>query len=185
MRTAPWIIALAVALVPAAVGAGSPIKNLVDVPISLKADGTSFTDQEVRTAIIEGCIAKRWSPTVNDDGTIRAAILVRQTHFAEVEISYGKTAYSITYVSSRELNYNDRRQSIHKNYNKWVVNLSASINKSLGERLSGATPTADPDADDGQKDIYSELIKLDDLRQKGIITDDEFEEQKRKLLKSN
>jgi hypothetical protein len=32
------------------------------------------------------------------------------------------------------------------------------------------------------KDIYLELIKLDDLQKKGILTDVEFEMQKRKLL---
>lgn len=31
-------------------------------------------------------------------------------------------------------------------------------------------------------DVYAELIKLDDLKQKGIITEAEFETQKRKLL---
>lgn len=32
------------------------------------------------------------------------------------------------------------------------------------------------------RDVYSELIKLDDLRKKGILTDAEFEAEKRKLL---
>jgi hypothetical protein len=35
------------------------------------------------------------------------------------------------------------------------------------------------------KDMYAELMKLDDLRKKGIITDAEFESQKAKLLNSN
>ncbi|MFZ3090638.1 MAG: SHOCT domain-containing protein [Nitrospirota bacterium] len=35
------------------------------------------------------------------------------------------------------------------------------------------------------KDVYTELIKLDDLRKKGIITEAEFETQKRKLLGGN
>ncbi len=35
---------------------------------------------------------------------------------------------------------------------------------------------------DESKDIYEKLIKLDDLRKKGIITDEEFESEKRKLL---
>lgn len=33
------------------------------------------------------------------------------------------------------------------------------------------------------RDIHSELIKLDDLRKRGIISQYEFEEQKRKILK--
>lgn len=32
------------------------------------------------------------------------------------------------------------------------------------------------------KDVYAELVKLDDLRKRGILTDAEFEEQKKKLL---
>lgn len=36
-------------------------------------------------------------------------------------------------------------------------------------------PSANPD-------LYSELIKLDDLRQKGLITDAEYEAEKKKLL---
>lgn len=32
------------------------------------------------------------------------------------------------------------------------------------------------------KDLYAELLKLDELRQKGLLTDEEFEVQKQKLL---
>ncbi len=35
-----------------------------------------------------------------------------------------------------------------------------------------------------EKDLYTELLKLDELKQKGIITDAEFEEQKKRLLDS-
>jgi len=34
-------------------------------------------------------------------------------------------------------------------------------------------------------DIYGELIKLDDLRKRGILTDDEFAREKKKILDSN
>jgi hypothetical protein len=34
-------------------------------------------------------------------------------------------------------------------------------------------------------DRYDELIKLDDLRKKGIISEAEFETQKKKLLSGN
>jgi hypothetical protein len=33
-----------------------------------------------------------------------------------------------------------------------------------------------------QNDLYTELMKLDDLRKRGILTDEEFEAQKAKLL---
>ncbi len=35
---------------------------------------------------------------------------------------------------------------------------------------------------ESKPDLYAELIKLDDLRKKGILTDEEFEEQKQRLL---
>ena len=35
------------------------------------------------------------------------------------------------------------------------------------------------------KDFYSELIKLDDLRERGIITDEEFDARKKKILNEN
>ena len=31
-------------------------------------------------------------------------------------------------------------------------------------------------------ELYNELVKLDDLRKKGILTDDEFQAEKKKLL---
>ena len=33
-------------------------------------------------------------------------------------------------------------------------------------------------------DVYTELLKLDDLRKKGIITEAEFEAQKKRLFES-
>ena len=38
------------------------------------------------------------------------------------------------------------------------------------------------DETDRPKDVYAELIKLDDLRKRGILTESEFEAQKKKLL---
>jgi hypothetical protein len=36
-----------------------------------------------------------------------------------------------------------------------------------------------------QKDVYAELIRLDDLRKRGILSEAEFEAQKKKLLDGN
>lgn len=50
-------------------------------------------------------------------------------------------------------------------------------NKNINVKTEDKTPKA--------HDIYSELIKLDDLHKKGIITDAEFEAQKAKVLAGN
>ena len=36
-----------------------------------------------------------------------------------------------------------------------------------------------------RRDVYTEMLKLEDLRERGILTDEEFEEQKKKLLERN
>ena len=41
------------------------------------------------------------------------------------------------------------------------------------------------DQSEKPKDVYAELIKLDDLRKRAIISDSEFESQKKKLLGGN
>ena len=47
---------------------------------------------------------------------------------------------------------------------------------------SPAQTAAPQKADDRVDDLYSQLIKLDDLRKRGLISDAEFEIEKRKLL---
>ena len=45
-------------------------------------------------------------------------------------------------------------------------------------------PTSTPIANKPpEKDVYAELLKLDDLRRRGIINDAEFEDQKAKILR--
>lgn len=44
--------------------------------------------------------------------------------------------------------------------------------------LSAAGPVSGPSGD-----LYTELLKLDDLRKKGILTDAEFESEKKKVLR--
>jgi len=41
------------------------------------------------------------------------------------------------------------------------------------------------DSSEKSKDVYSELIKLDDLRKKGILSESEFDTQKKRLLENH
>lgn len=177
-------------LAPAVADAAKPIMNLRDVPVSVRADGSSYTDQEVQAVIIKGCLARGWQPVLDGQGQIHAMINVRSKHFAEIEIPFTAASYSIIYVSSDNLDYNEKRQTIHRNYNNWVVKLSATINKEFRRTSQNMTPTpAEPHrnaTNEGQKvDIYSEILKLDDLRDRGILSDEEFEAEKRKLLEQD
>ena len=197
MNSVLRILMLVLVLAPAVVDAREPILNLEDVPISMKADGTSFTVQEARAGIIRGCVAGGWAPFVDSEGVIHASLNVRDKHFAEVEILVTPTTYSVQYASSKNLDYKtynhhyrDQRPRIHENYNIWIDRLSDSINKELHAPSQNAGPTPvepHPDAvtDRDRSDVYSKILMLDDMRNRGILTDEEFDAEKKKLLNGN
>lgn len=60
--------------------------------------------------------------------------------------------------------------------------VGAGVGVYLGQRGSGSP--APPQLAGTAKDLHDELLKLESLRQKGLLTDAEFDAQKRKLLKS-
>jgi hypothetical protein len=52
----------------------------------------------------------------------------------------------------------------------------------IDEPVKPSQPPMIADGNKGTGDLYSEMLKLDDLKKRGLITDDEFQMQKRKLL---
>ena len=104
-----------------------PILNIEDEAIPAKFDGSARSLEEVRDAIADGCRAKGWNPVVDNETQITCSILVRGKHYAEVNIPFTETKYSILYANSRVLDYDPERKLIHRNYNKWVILLSGAI----------------------------------------------------------
>ncbi|MFO1394638.1 MAG: hypothetical protein U1F09_12815 [Steroidobacteraceae bacterium] len=123
------LLSVVLALVPALALAGQPILNLKDVAVPPRPDGTTYTVDEVQAAIIGGCRVKGWTPKIEAPGRITASILVRNKHYAEVSITFTQAAYSIQYVTSRDLDYDEKSQEIHRNYNKWITLLSEAIQR--------------------------------------------------------
>lgn len=183
------LIALFVILaLPASeVAASKTINNLENITIPVRTDGSPFSLQEVQAVIIDGCAARGWAATLIEDGLISADITVRGKHYARIEIPFSQTDYSIFYADSNNLDYNEKRQSIHRNYNNWVIKLSGTINQRFEEALhrSPATSSSISSKQQAVDDLYIELSKLGELRDKGILTEEEFEEQKRKLLEQD
>jgi hypothetical protein len=121
---------------------------------------------------------------------VMTAVLVRRSHEAVVTIGYDESSFWIDYKDSKNLNYNpkDLRQRrgkdrqgivikgprIHRNYNLWVAELANQIAYRTQDppRLSKEPPLL----------IADELDKLDQLRQRGVLTQEEFDQQKAKLL---
>jgi hypothetical protein len=114
-------------------GCGRPIMNLEDYKVPSLDDGSPQSIETVKKAILTACRDRGWSPSVVGDGLIEAEIMVRTQHRALIEIPFSGSHYSIIYKDSHGLGY-ERRGKIHKNYNKWVTMLSATIQRELGVR---------------------------------------------------
>ena len=52
-----------------------------------------------------------------------------------IEIPFSQSAYSLIYLDSERLDYNEKKQKIHRNYNKWITLLSRTINDALASKL--------------------------------------------------
>lgn len=113
------------------VSTGQPISNIEDKVIPTKLDGSDRSLDDVREAIAKGCMSKGWTPVVVDESQIKCSILVRGKHYAEVNIPFTESGYSIVYADSRVLDYDPEQGRIHRNYNKWVILLSQSIDQQM------------------------------------------------------
>jgi len=63
-------------------------------------------------------------------GKITGTLRLR-THTAVVNVIYDTSKYSIRYQSSIDLDYNAEKGTNHKNYNGWIQNLDAAIQREL------------------------------------------------------
>src|SRR5690606_5931810 len=135
MKLQKILLTLVFLVVASPVFAAPKVLDLVDVPVPLTLEGKTLTKDQVKAAIIAGARDRTWIPTMHPEkkDTIIASVLVRGKHYAEVEISYSASAYSITYRNSRELKYNPDKGTIHKSYNGWINLLSNSIQVRLNQ----------------------------------------------------
>jgi len=127
MKQNQTILASLLILMTSLAWGAKPIHNIVDEPVPLMIDGSSATLDDVKKAIVNGCQRKGWDAVLDDDTQITCSILVRGRHYAKVTIPYSASSYSILYSDSRDLDYNEKKQRIHRNYNGWVIKLSDTI----------------------------------------------------------
>ena len=105
-------------------------------------------------------------------GKIAIAISTKETRAVPFTFRWPSVEYQFRLVDPNDPAAKSTALSQGKN------GLSESIDAAAASPLGPAVP-APPD---GPKDVYTQLIRLDELRTKGIITQDEFDEQKKKIL---
>jgi len=88
------------------------------------------SDAAVGKAIANAVTRSRWTIQKQTANEIIATLYVRQ-HAATVSIIFNQDGYAIDYQSSENLDYNEKRGTIHPNYNRWVGNLDRNINRAI------------------------------------------------------
>ena len=78
-----------------------------------------------------------WIPVEDEPGRITARYEKSGGVIAvEIGIDYGADGWTVEYLRSKNLDYNARRSTIHKNYVRWINNLNKSIYTEYMEKLN-------------------------------------------------
>ncbi|RHW75783.1 membrane lipoprotein lipid attachment site-containing protein [Colwellia sp. RSH04] len=91
-----------------------------------------ITAKQVEKNIVKALNQKGWKITDKSKDAIIAEINVR-SHFAKIKISFDEKQYAIDYVDSTNLKYNAQKNTIHKNYNNWIIYIDRLIQSGLIE----------------------------------------------------
>lgn len=108
--------------------APTAVRNVTDAPVMTNKASPSLDD--VRVAITRAGAGLGWVMIEEEPGLIKGTLRLR-THVAVVDVAYDTSTYSIQYVDSTNLNYNESKGTIHKNYNGWIQNLDNAIRTEL------------------------------------------------------
>ena len=102
-----------------------PVHDVENVPVNVSSPNYDLSN--VTKAIQSAGIGLGWQMKERTPGHIVGSLYLR-THVAVVDVTYTLDDYSIHYRDSTNLNYNLGNNTIHKNYNGWIQNLTNAIN---------------------------------------------------------
>lgn len=86
----------------------------------------------IKDGILRAGNSLGWNMKAHPDGYI-IGIIVLRSHSATVKITYNENSYKIDYLSSVNLNYNEKDDTVQTNYNGWISNLRNTINNYLSD----------------------------------------------------
>ncbi len=122
MRIVKIISVLMLTLVLAGCSTSQRLYNVTQAVVP-----TNQTTDSTADAIKKALSYKRWDVLSEEPGKIMARVKVRQ-HEATIAITYTEKTFSIKHVDSYLLDHNSGRNTIHRNYNKWIKLLKDEIN---------------------------------------------------------
>lgn len=171
------------------------------------AKGVTF--EQMRGVVLSVAERKGWDAVVRANGAVEVTMGAADSERkAEVEVRFDKRSYVVRYLDSVGLEYDDelcvlipgshRRSKcsevIDYDYNEWVEDLEDQVGAQIArlgpddpvdERAAVPTVSSPPAAELSDRSrlfVADEIRKLKELTDEGVLTSEEFEEQKRRLL---
>lgn len=136
--------------------------------LSREAHGGIFASP----AALKADVIKDANKYAEDQGKVAIPISAKETPRGNGPAQWASFEYQFRVVDRNDPEV--RRTSLEPRPNI-VIEKTEKINADIKTK----------DQTDRPKDVYTELLKLDDLRKRGVITEEEFQEQKKKLLSGN
>ncbi len=130
-----FVVFVTLATLSSCMGRLQPIHNVSNHPIPLTAQ--NLPTATIERVILQAGINRGWVMDPVGTGKIHGTLNYK-THFAEVDITYNQSVYSIRYVSSANLLANGYQ--IHRNYNRWIAYLEKDIDTDLQTVALGIRP---------------------------------------------
>lgn len=168
------------------------------------------TLEQMRGVMLSVAEHKGWRAVVRANGAVEVTMTPPDSErHAVVEVRFDHRMYVVDYLDSVGLEYDDElcvpitdshprrsrcREVIDADYNDWVEDLEGQIGTQVAhlqpgdpvdEKAALPTVSAPPGSDAPDRSrlfVADEIRKLKQLEDEGILTSEEFEEQKRKLL---
>jgi hypothetical protein len=112
-----------------------PVHNVYDAPI---LPPLSMSDAELVEAFRRAGAETGWLIEPVGPGELEGRLTVHGRHLAVVTISYDRTHFGIYYKNSENLLYDGVH--IHRNYNRWVLNLEQNIRRAVSVTAPGGSP---------------------------------------------
>jgi len=129
MNISRWMLALALALTSVTTLARqAPLENLAHRPFDSQ-NGREVAPGNLRIAVAEALLPYNGSITEERPGALVLRLAPR-THVANVRLDYDAKGFSITYLSSENLDYEKNRKGrefIHPNYNAWINRIADQV----------------------------------------------------------
>jgi hypothetical protein len=105
-----------------------PVVNFPDQPVAT-ATGAKPTAAQVRDAVMKAAASKDWALAKQSDDQFVATRVIKGKHTIVTTISFSAEKYSVTYLSSENMKFQefDGVPYIHPNYNVWARELVEAI----------------------------------------------------------